>query len=177
MEEAGTDADGEASGSVGCHKIAICACTDTDDARPSKSTIKERQIKALVEEAPVDEANTSCGKSRCDVEGLFHGAKQIIIPADDKHLQAELVVCANMGGSGHRGKASTLHALRPYCVWAYMKADVGECFHQRLHCVDSKVGELKPRSLEERMHGDGAGKVIQFEFLHVGLTGRWENMA
>lgn len=68
------------------------------------------------------------------------------------------MVCAHMGRRWHHGKASTVHALRPYCVWASMGASIGLFVRQCLHGVDGKVGELKTRPLRELVHGgDGRG--------------------
>lgn len=58
---ADTDADGEASGSVGCFEAAAYTSADTVYALPSKTAIKSSQLTALAAEDPVDEVATSCG--------------------------------------------------------------------------------------------------------------------
>lgn len=45
---------------------------------------------------------------------------------------------------------------------------MGGFVRQRLHCVDSRVGEVKPHPLGEVMHDEGLGKVIPFESPPIG---------
>lgn len=91
---------------------------------------------------------------------MSQGIKQVLcIPVQGEHLQARLMVCAHMGGRCHRGKVSALHAVRPCCVWNPMEADVVKFVRKSLHCLDSKLVELKPRPLGKLIHSDGVGEV------------------
>lgn len=74
------DDDGEVSGSVSCRKIDVYASVDAEYGLPSKRATTSRQLRALAAEVPVDWVITSCGKGRCDTEGLFwasQGVKQV----------------------------------------------------------------------------------------------------
>lgn len=73
------------------------------------------------------------------------------IPAENECLQARLIVSTHMGSRRDRGKVSTPHAFRPYCMWDLMEVDVGEYVQRCLHCVGRKAEELKLRPLG----GDG----------------------
>lgn len=95
---------------------------------------------------------------------MSQGVKQVLwIPAENERPQARLMVCAHMGGRGHRGKISALHVLQPCCVWDSMEAGVGGFARQCLHCVNIKVEELKQRPLGELIHGDRVGEMTHFD--------------
>lgn len=100
------------------------------------------------------------------------GVKQVPwIPVEDECLQARLMDCAYVGGRSHRAKVAMLHELRPSCAWGFMEVDVGDLVQQCLHWVDSKAGELEPRSLGELRQGEGVDEVIHFGLLHIGAGG------
>lgn len=60
---------------------------------------------------------------------------------------------------------STLHELRPHCVWDSIEAIVADLVPPCLLCLEEKAGELKPRPLRELIHGAWVGEAIQFDVL------------
>lgn len=58
-----------------------------------------------------------------------------------------------MSGHGHHGKVSTVHDLRPNCVWDSMEAIVGDGVRQCLLCVEGEAEELNMRPLGKLIHG------------------------
>lgn len=85
------------------------------------------------------------------------------------------MVCAHIGGRGHRGKTSALPELRPYDVWASMEVDIGEFVQHCLHCLDSRAKELRLRPSGEPVHIEEVGEAILFKFPYRGwrAAGQW----
>ncbi|CAM9468806.1 unnamed protein product [Sphacelaria rigidula] len=42
---------------------------------------------------------------------------------------------------------------------------------QCLHCVNTRAGEIVPRSYGDTVHGTAPGEVVHFDFLYVGSSG------
>lgn len=116
-------------------------------------------MRVVMVESLANEVTRSCETAQCDTEGCFRvsrGVKQVLwIPAEDEHLYARLMVCAHIRSCDSRGKVSTLQVLQPYCVRYSMKANMVVLVRQCLHCMDGKVGELKPLTQGKLIHGMG----------------------
>ena len=72
-----------------------------------------------------------------------------------------------MKAAGNRGICATMHRLGAYCVWEGMKEDVTEFVQQCLHCVDSRAGNVVPRSLGDILHGTEVREVLHFDYLKL----------
>ena len=70
-----------------------------------------------------------------------------------------------------RGVVAALQRLSEYCCWFCMQEHVSEFVKQCLHCMDSKAGKKVPRLLGETVHGTRPGKVVHFDYFHVGANG------
>ena len=89
-------------------------------------------------------------------------------PLAKRSLQVSSVACVHMQDAGHMGICATMHRLRTYCIWEGMKEDVAEFVQQCLHCMDSRVGNVVPRPLDEILHGTEVGEVVHFDHLKLG---------
>lgn len=78
------------------------------------------------------------GRANADSEGLFRSLVTnvgLCVPESPTRLQMWLMMSAHMGARGCRGQASTLHALRPACVWSPMEKYVTEVARKGLVCT------------------------------------------
>lgn len=89
---AGTDADGEVSGSAGCRNIAVLASADVAYALRSNSAIrKRRKLQEPAPEGPVENVAPPYGTARCDTEILFRMSQGVQqskrTPAEDEPIR------------------------------------------------------------------------------------------
>lgn len=158
--------------------MAVFAPSEPDDTRPSKEVIRHAHqsaceivrtrahgatvFMALHGKAVLDEG----GVSRIEVE-----RRDVMwIPDDTEVLQQRLMACTNMRRAGHRGTVATLQRLQGYCCWFRIESHVKEFVKQCLRCVDSKAGEMVPRSLGETVPGAQPGEETR-SFLYFGQKG------
>ena len=154
-------------GSVKVRFMAVYTCHDAD--------YKQFELVGLV--GGHMSVRTTFGPVTPYEGGLFRvtlkGAVQAFlwIPAEAKDLQARLMVDTHIG-NGHRDTtAANLQVLRNYCVWQEMEKDVVNFVKKCLHCQDYKAGKMVPRPMGGVVHGESVGKVLHFDFLHVGASG------
>lgn len=75
-------------------------------------------------------------------------------------LETRTIFCAHIINAGHRYVKVNLHRLSTYCAWRDMGKNVVEFKRQYLHCVDSRVGNIVPRSHDEMEHGSEVKDVL-----------------
>ena len=129
--------------------VAVHSPHDADDSLPSVDVIRAAQGKAVADLGDnLRSFPTFCQVTLAD-DDLFRvrvGNGDVLwIPCGVKALQVRLMVCVHMRSAGHRGVSPTLFRLEEYCVWSHMESHVREFVRQRLHCVDTRAGEIVPR--------------------------------
>ena len=70
------------------------------------------------------------------------------------------MVCAHMQDGGHQGVKATLHRLEASCAWVGKEYDGTKLVTHYLHCVESRRGNMVPRSLGEVIRGVEVGNAM-----------------
>ena len=82
----------------------------------------------------------------------------------------KLLVTAQSGQSGHRGKEATLSILNESCTWEKIEEDCAEFVEVCLNCMTGKTEHKIPRPLSMIVDGTRLNEVIHndFDFLYMG---------
>ena len=92
--------------------------------------------------------DTALGVASLDSEGQYRveyqGHRVIWVPAETEFLKKRLLVCAHLGGGGHRRVDATMARLGRNCIWEGMAGDVRDMTRLCVYCADKKAGALGP---------------------------------
>ena len=109
----------------------------------------------------------NCSK---DEDGIVRKDGKIWIPDDANELKLKLLTIANAGESGHRGKDSTIDALKSEFTWDGLADEAREFVNDCLLCIIAKSGNRIPRRLSSGIHATKPGEILHFDYLYLGRS-------
>lgn len=115
------------------------------------------------------------GKDRPTKLNLIHGLwtyrdSKVWVPDDAAELELLLCIIAHTVSAGRRGRNATERALRSEFHWSTLSEDTCIFYRACIHRLSTLGGEKIPRSFGPALHGTKPGDLVQFDYIHLGIS-------
>jgi Integrase zinc binding domain len=86
-------------------------------------------------------------------------------------VKLQLLLCreTHCRSAGHRVYESTLCVIKEYVSWTTMAKGVKVFVKKCFQCVATIPGDKVPRPLGLKLHATKPNKILNFDFLYIGL--------